>query len=150
MSSLPSPEVPQYRVTLFFGPETEESNPDLLYCVFNVKKRSWKGGIQVVVKLEVDQFRRLKKKLGFTEWLETAVAEVPPPEREDFIQRGHDILAQCLCQTKLFLAIKEKFQQENCELEERYLMNELEDAVDREKDGLKTQVLHELDIPQQD
>ena len=147
MSGIPSPQVPQFRVTLFFGPETEETNAEILYCVFNVKKRSWKGGVQVVVKLKQDQLKRLKEKLGFTEWLQTRLSNVPPHEQGGFIQRGHDILAQCLCQTKLLLAIQERLQQENCELDGDYLTAELEDAVEREEGHLKAQVLSELDIP---
>ena len=49
MSSVPIPELPQYRVTLFFGPEPVKARPSRVCCVFNVKKRSWKGGVQIAV-----------------------------------------------------------------------------------------------------
>lgn len=146
MSRVPSPQVPAFRVTLFFGPDTDETNAHILYCVFNVKKRSWKGGVQVVVKLEQGQFTRLKKKLGFTEWLQSWLSHVPAEEHVEFMQRGHDVLAQCICQTKLSLAIQEKLAQENCELDAHYLTAELDTAVEREEEQLKTQVLNELDI----
>ncbi len=147
MSGIPPPQTPQFRVTLFFGPETDEADAGVLYCVFNVKKRSWKGGVQVVVKLEQSQFKRLKAKLGFIEWLRSRLSHVPAQEQREFIQRGHDILAQCLCQTKLLLAIKEGLQQENCELNREYLTAELEEEVERGEELLKTQVLNELDLP---
>lgn len=138
--------MPQFRVTLFFGPETDEAAVGILYCVFNVKKRSWKGGVQVVVKLEQGQFARLQKKLGFTEWLQPWLSHVPADERAEFIQRGHDILAQCICQTKLLLAIRERLQQENCELDPFYLTAELDAAVERDEKHLKARILSELDI----
>ena len=48
-------DIPSYRVTLFFGPESVEGKPDVQACVFNVKKRSWKAGIQVSVEMSTDQ-----------------------------------------------------------------------------------------------
>lgn len=146
MSRIPTPLVPPFRVTLFFGPETDETDPQLLYCVFNVKKRSWKGGVQVVVKLEQSQLTQLKKKLGFSEWLQSSISNVPLHEQGDFIQRGHDILAQGICQTKLLLAIQERLQQENCELDAHYLTTELDGAIEQESERLKAQVLSELDL----
>ena len=146
MSGIPSPQVPQFRVTLFFGPETEEASAGILYCVFNVKKRSWKGGTQVVVKLEEEQLARLKKKLGFTEWLKSWLAHIPANERAEFMRRGHDILTQCICQTKLLLAIQDRLEQENCELGPFYLRAELDAAVERDDEHLKARILSELDI----
>ena len=147
MSDIPPPQVPPYRVTLFFGPETNDSTPQWLFCVFNVKKRSWKGGIQVVVNLEWEQLIRLRERVGFTEWLETWVSKVPVPEREGFLERGHDVLAQAICQSKLELAIQEKLRQENCELEASYLAVELEALVIRDWDQLKARLVDELDLP---
>ena len=57
MAIVPSSDPAQYRVTFFFGPEAVEERPDHLRCVFNVKKRSWKGGVQVAVDVaELDAF----------------------------------------------------------------------------------------------
>ena len=70
MSILTSPGVPAYRITLFYGPEYVEGPPKTIQCVFNVKKRSWKGGIQVVVELDEGQFARVGKSLQFDEWVE--------------------------------------------------------------------------------
>ena len=38
-----------FRVTLFVGPQPVEGKPFTQSTVYNVKKRSWKGGIQVAV-----------------------------------------------------------------------------------------------------
>jgi len=146
MSEIPTPQIPPYRVTLFYGPETHAIASEKLYCVFNVKKRSWKGGIQVVVNLEREQLTRLKLKLGFAEWLESSLSQVSHDERDEFLERGHDILAQAVCQTKLFLAIQAKLQQENCELDAHYLSAELEAAVGQDEEHLKAKILSELDI----
>jgi hypothetical protein len=53
-----APEPSQFRVTLFVGPQPVEEGPFNYSCVFNVKKRSWKGGVQVAVALtqrDIDQ-----------------------------------------------------------------------------------------------
>lgn len=142
----PSPPVPQYRVTLFYGPESDDQDADILYCVFNVKKRNWKGGVQVVVKLEREQFKRLKQKLSFGDWLSIQLSTIPKNEREEFVRRGEDILAQCICQAKLMLAIRDGLKQENGELAPTYLFTELEEIVEKEEHSLKTQVEEELDV----
>ena len=49
MSLLTPPTAPQYRVTLFYGPDLAPGDHSRLHCVFNVKKRSWKAGIQVAL-----------------------------------------------------------------------------------------------------
>ncbi len=64
MSSVPTPELPQYRVTLFFGPQPVKATPSRVCCVFNVKKRSWKGGVQIAVELEEDQLARARQMMS--------------------------------------------------------------------------------------
>ena len=44
-------ELSQFRVTLFVGPQAVQGKPFTHVTVFNVKKRSWKGGVQVAVEL---------------------------------------------------------------------------------------------------
>ena len=51
MTQTSPPQIPGFRWTLFYGPEQSETSADTQHCVFNLKKRSWKGGIQVVVEL---------------------------------------------------------------------------------------------------
>jgi len=56
-----APEPSQFRVALFVGPQPVEGKPFTSSCVFNVKKRSWKGGIQVaVVNNGKAEFRKVK------------------------------------------------------------------------------------------
>src|SRR6266705_5247993 len=49
-----------FRITFFFGPEAAPDRPGVVRCVFNVKKRSWKGGVQVTVELASAQFERIR------------------------------------------------------------------------------------------
>ena len=50
----------EFRITFFFGPEAAPDRPGVVRCVFNVKKRSWKGGVQVTVELEAAQLERIR------------------------------------------------------------------------------------------
>ena len=70
MPFVSSPRVPIYRITLFYGPESIPGVPQTLQCVFNVKKRSWKGGVQIVVGIEEAQLATAKKLLQLDYWVE--------------------------------------------------------------------------------
>jgi hypothetical protein len=146
MTSSAIPELPPYRITLFFGPEPVNGRPACLSCVFNVKKRSWKGGIQVDVRLDETQVARARRTLGFEGWLDAALAVVSERDREVYRHRADDLLAQGLCARKLDLAIEEGLTQENQVLEEQHYVSELDDAVGRSADLLKAQILTELDL----
>ena len=67
-------------MTLFVGPQPVEGKPFTHSTVFNVKKRSWKGGIQVAVELNQTQVDQLSGAVGFSQWLETALTVVPAEE----------------------------------------------------------------------
>ena len=66
-------EPSQFRVTLFVGPQPVEGKPSTSSCVFNVKKRSWKGGIQVAVVVTQSQIDTLSKDVDFSRWLALAL-----------------------------------------------------------------------------
>jgi hypothetical protein len=147
MSSVPSPPSPPYRITLFYGPEPVEGHQARVSCVFNVKKRSWKGGIQVAVELDGDQIGRASRTIGFEGWIGTALAGVSEEERADFVGRAQDLFVQWLCQLKLDLAIEAGLQQHNCSIEAGALTGELDRALPQQQERLKSQLLAELDIP---
>ena len=73
-------ELPSYRVTFFFGPESVKGQPDVLACVFNVKKRSWKAGIQVSVEMGTDQLSFLREKMRLADRLEKSLMALDPRE----------------------------------------------------------------------
>jgi hypothetical protein len=141
-----SPELLQYRVTLFFGPEPLEGARCGSVCVFNVKKRSWKGGIQVAVELRDDQLDRALKRLDFPSCLEQDLKTVTPGERPEIEHRATDALIQLLCSYKLELAIDEGLTSENqCIRAERF-DEALDQTVAANRDRLVASVRRELDF----
>lgn len=146
MASVPTPELPQYRVTLFFGPEPVKATPSRVCCVFNVKKRSWKGGVQIVVELEEDQLARARQTIGFEGWLNKVLDGLPEGERDDYQSRAQDLLVQGLCALKLNLALDVGIRQENGYLVGDVLVKELDRVVSDQRAQIQTQILTELDL----
>jgi hypothetical protein len=146
MSARATPDAPAYRITLFYGPERAEGPPSRLHCVFNVKKRSWKGGVQVSVELDQSQVARARQAADFDAWLRDALAGVAAEEREDYAARAQDLFVQGLCAAKLDLAL-DGLRQENATLGRDVLAAELDRAVPAQVERLKAQILAELDLP---
>ena len=89
-------DLSQFRVTLFVGPQQVQGKPFTHSTVYNVKKRSWKGGIQVAVELNQTQVDQLSGAVGFSQWLETALTVVPAEECASYHERAQDLLVQAL------------------------------------------------------
>lgn len=147
VSLAPPPNTPLYRVTLFYGPDQAEGQPPRLCCVFNVKKRSWKGGVQVAVEVEEAQLDRLGRAIGFDAWLEGILIGRPEAERVEYRFRARDLFVQAVCARKLDLAIEAGLSQENCALPPARFAAELEEAVRAKPDRITARVLAELDLP---
>lgn len=147
MSSQSIPELPPYRITLFYGPEPVETHPSRMVCVFNVKKRSWKGGVQVAVELDEAQAANAKQALAFEPWLHKTLTSIAVEERPAYESRAGELLIQGLCSLKLDLAIDAGIQQENGRVSAEAFANELDRAVAAQADRVKAQILAELDIP---
>ncbi len=105
-------DVPSYRVTFFFGPEPVQGQPDVLACVFNVKKRSWKAGIQVSVEIGADQLSVLRQKMRLDDRLAKSLAALDPHERPHYQERIADLFAQAVCWCKLDLRLQAGVAQE--------------------------------------
>lgn len=146
MSLRPMPEPPAYRITLFYGPEPVDASPSLIVCVFNVKKRSWKGGVQVAVEVDEALVAGAKRSLDFERWLETALAAVHDEDRPDYAGRAQELFVQSLCSLKLDLAIEAGLQQENSRLPAEVLAQALDRVVQTQGDRIRTYILSELDI----
>ena len=146
MASVPVPELPQYRVTLFFGPEPVKARPSRVCCVFNVKKRSWKGGVQIAVELEEDQLACAGQTIGFEAWLNKLLDGFSKDERENYQSRAHDLFVQGLCALKLDLALEAGIRQENGCLAGDALVTELDHALSERMERIKSQILTELDL----
>lgn len=148
MSSVPTPQLPLFRVTLFYGPEPAEDDPARLMCVFNVKKRSWKGGVQIGVEVSAAQTSRLQHALDFDGWIETWLATVPEEERLSYASRARDLLIQEICSTKLSLALDMDVRQDNTSLPVDTLVEELDRQVKAGANRIKANILTELDLNQ--
>ena len=146
MSSVPTPQLPLFRVTLFYGPDAAEGHPARLMCVFNVKKRSWKGGVQIAVEVSAEQVTRLREALGFDSWIIEKLAAFPEEERPGYEQRAGDLLIQEICSTKLSLALNLDVRQDNTSLTVDTLIDELNRKVEEEAFRIKSNILTELDI----
>ncbi len=146
MSLLSPPQIPLFRITLFYGPEAVEGASESVHCVFNVKKRSWKGGVQVEVVMKKSQIARLEEILQHSSWLEAVLMGVPVEDREDYQEKSHDLLVQLLCFYKLHAFIHKGIKQENIQVSGDALIAETDEVVAREAEEIKRQIVIELDL----
>jgi len=146
MSLLSTPQIPLFRITLFYGPEAVESASDSVHCVFNVKKRSWKGGVQVEVVMQKNQIARLEGVLKYPLWLKDILSRVPADDREEYFEKTQDLLVQLLCFHKLQAFIQRGIKQENIQIPRDSLVSETDEAVQREAEEIKRQIYVELDL----
>ena len=146
MSLLSPPQIPLFRITLFYGPETFEGASEAIHCVFNVKKRSWKGGVQVDIVVGRSQIQRLKNSLGFQSWINELLRVVPSDDREDYLKQGLDLFIQFICFYKLETFIRQGIKQENVQVSAGFLISETDEAIQREAEKIKQQIMVELDI----
>jgi len=150
MSLLSPPQIPLFRITLFYGPEPVEGASDSVHCVFNVKKRSWKGGVQVEVVMKKNQIMRLEGVLQHPSWLEDVLNRVPAEDRGEYLQKSHDLLVQLLCFHKLQVFIHAGIRQENIQIPGDSLISETDEVVQREAEEIKRQIYVELDLVEEE
>jgi len=141
-----APEPSQFRVTLFVGPQPVEGRPFTSSCVFNVKKRSWKGGIQVAVVLTQSQIDTLSKDVDFSRWLALALIDLADEVRLSHQTRAHELFIQAVCWCKLDLALQSGIAQENQCLEDETWNVELREAVIKRMNFITSHVASELDL----
>lgn len=146
MSLLSPPQIPLFRITLFYGPEGVEGGSDEVHCVFNVKKRSWKGGVQVEVVMKKNQIAKLEEILQHSPWLEMVLKGVPVEDQEAYREKSHDLLVQLLCFYKLHAFIHQGIKQENIQVSGDALIAETDKVVEREAEEIKRQIFIELDL----
>jgi len=139
-------ESPAYRITLFYGPEPVGGESGPLACVFNVKKRSWKAGIQVSVEISTDQFSGLDQELHVRDRLDKCVNALDPNERSQCQDRIADLFAQALCWCKLDLQLQIGLTQENQRIPAQAFMTELDRAAHDREESIIAYILGELDL----
>ncbi len=146
MAVEPAPEPSQFRVTLFVGPQPVERKPFTVSCVFNVKKRSWKGGIQVAVVITQRQIDTLSTDVDFSRWLTLALADLADEDRLSHQKRAHELFIQAVCWCKLDLALQSGITQENQCLADDTWIPEVRDTVNKRTNFITSYITSELDL----
>lgn len=141
-----APAPSQFRVTLFVGPQAIEERPSTYSCVFNVKKRSWKGGIQVAVVLSQHHIDQLSTVIHFPRWLTLALVDLAEEDRVSHQERAHELFIQAVCWCKLDLALQAGITQENQSLTDSTEIAEVRDAVINRTNFVTSYVASELDL----
>lgn len=141
-----SRDISQYRVTLFFGPEPVPGENIAQTCVFNVKKRSWKAGIQVSVEIRTDQLSVLRQAIQLDARLEKSLVALDVDERSHYDARISDLFAQAACWCKLNLRLRIGLSQDNQRLGPDELTPELHQAIVDRSEWVVTYILEELDL----
>lgn len=139
-------ESSSYRVTLFFGPEPVDGTPAAHACVFNVKRRSWRAGIQVAVEISSDQLTTLRRKIQLTDRLTQSFETLVSEERAAREDRVADLFVQAVARCKLDLRLQTGLRQENSRILASELVPELDQAVTSRAEYVLAYVLTELDL----
>jgi hypothetical protein len=145
-----APESSQFRVTLFVGPQPVEGRPFTISCVFNVKKRSWKGGVQVAVVVTQSLIDRLSTDVDFPSWLALALVDLTDEDRFSHQERARELFIEAVCRCKLDLALQSGIAQENQCLPDDTGIAELRDAVMKRTNFIASYVASELDLVPRD
>ena len=135
-----------FRITLFFGPEPVEKKPHIVACVFNVKKRSWKAGIQVAVEINTSQLLALRKTMTLNDRLAAILKEAEPDEASHYQDRAEDVFSQALCRCKLGLRLSSGLTQENQRIDADELMEELNEEAGARTEEIVASIMDELDL----
>ena len=143
---IPTPQLPLYRITLFYGPEAVAGDPPRLSCVFNVKKRSWKAGVQIAVEITDAQLALIRQRLRFEAWLTDRLDPLPASERNEYAGRAADLLAQEICSIKLALALDDDIRQDNSRLDALRYVEQVNEAAVEQGERIKSHILTELDL----
>ncbi len=141
-----SRDISLYRVTLFFGPEPVAGENIAQACVFNVKKRSWKAGIQVAVEIHSDQLSALRHAIQLEDRLKKNLATLDACDRSHYEERTRELFAQAVCWCKLNLRLQAGLGQENQRMGTDELTIELHQAVTDRLEWIVTYILQELDL----
>ena len=146
MSADSASDASQFRVTFFVGPEPVKGKPFIQSTVYNVKKRSWKGGIQVAVELTQSQIDHLSRALEFPQWLEHALAALPAEDRPSYEVRAQELFIQALSRCKLDLLLQSGISQQNQCLPSDTFVTELNGVAAEKRHFVTSLIAAELDL----
>jgi len=140
------PDTAPYRVTLFFGPEPVDGDSSAQTCVFNVKKRSWKAGIQVSVDIETSQLVTLQQTIRDAAPITDALETLSEDDCADAASRLPDLAAQAIAWCKLDLRLAAGLPQENQRILSNELIPELNHTLLTRREYVIAYILTELDL----
>ena len=146
MITASSHDIAAYRVSFFFGPEPVEGTADVLACVFNVKKRSWKAGIQVAVEIGNRQLSALGRAIQWTDRLAESLVAVEPQEWSAYQERSGDVFVQAVCRWKLDLQLLPGLAQNSQRILAEELVAELDQEISERPEHLVSYILDELGL----
>ena len=127
-----------------------EGRPFTSSCVFNVKKRSWKGGIQVAIAITQSQIDRLSTEVDFSRWLAQALIDFSDEDRPSHEERAHELFIQAVCWCKLDLLLQSGIAQENQSLAADIWIAEVRATVIRRTNFITSYITSELDLVPRD
>lgn len=146
MDQASSPDLSSYRVTLFFGPEPVENEAGIQACIFNVKKRSWKAGVQVSVEIGSEQLAGLRRKVRLVDRLADVLMTLSPDERPAYQERAEDLFVQSVTWCKLDLCLRAGLTQENQRISAADFVSELDRSVIARMEYVIAYIMTELDV----
>ncbi|MBX3324700.1 MAG: hypothetical protein U0223_05955 [Nitrospira sp.] len=146
MMTAPAHDIAAYRVSFFFGPEPVEGKPDVLACLFNVKKRSWKAGVQVAVEVNSSHLSAIERRIQLTDRLAKIFATMETQERAGYQERSGEIFVQAVCRRKLDLQLASGLAQNNQRIPAEGLTVELDQAISEHPEHLISYILDELGL----
>lgn len=146
MAITPSSDPAGYRVTFFFGPEAVADRPNHFRCVFNVKKRSWKGGVQIAVNVAQDHVDRARERMCYAAWLAELLQDASQEEHEDLTRRADDLFVQSLCTCTLNLALHRGIEQENQLILADTFADDLNQLLTEQPEQVTDRIRLELDL----
>jgi len=131
---------------LFFGPEPVEGVSDIQVCVFNVKKRSWKAGIQISVEVGHAQLDHLRQLIRLADRITEVLLPLAPGDRPPYEARVGDLFAQAVAWCKLDLCLAVGLTQEHQRIHATEFVSELDRFVVERTEYVETYILSELDL----
>lgn len=115
-------------------------------CTFNVKKRSWKAGVQVSVEIGSEQLASLRHKVRLVDRLAEVLMMLSPDERPAYQERAEDLFVQSVAWCKLDLGLRAGLAQENQRISAVDFVSELDRSVVARTEYVIAYIMMELDV----
>jgi len=115
-------------------------------CTFNVKKRSWKAGVQVSVEIGSEQLANLRHKVRLVDRLAEVLMMLSPDERPAYQERAEDLFVQSVAWCKLDLGLRAGLTQENQRISAVDFVSELDRSVVARTEYVIAYIMTELDV----